>query len=50
MITGEELGRNEYLIDCEGCAFKMVDFEYLKNILNRTEVKTTNLLIQPESL
>jgi hypothetical protein len=50
MITGEELGRNEYLIDNEGCAFKMVDFDYLKTIMNRTETKTPNLLIQPESL
>ncbi|MCX6259315.1 MAG: hypothetical protein NTY95_00555 [Bacteroidia bacterium] len=34
LLTGEELGRNEYLIDNEGCAFKMVDFEILKTIIN----------------
>jgi hypothetical protein len=48
MTTGEELGRNEYLIDNEGCAFKMMDFENLKNILNRTEIK--QLLIKPDFL
>jgi hypothetical protein len=41
MLSGEELGRNEYLIDNEGYAFKMMDFQSLKNILKRTEVKTT---------
>jgi hypothetical protein len=34
LLTGEEFGRNEYLIDNEGCAFKMADFEYLKTIIN----------------
>jgi hypothetical protein len=34
LLTGEELGRNEYLIDNEGCAFRLVDFEYLKTIIN----------------
>lgn len=50
LVSGEELGRNEYLINNAGCAFKLMDFQSLKNILNRTEVKTTNLLIQQESL
>jgi len=36
MLSGEELGRNEYLLNNTGCAFKIMDFENLKNILNRT--------------
>jgi hypothetical protein len=39
MKDGEELARNEYLLNNTGCAFKLVDFNNLKNILNRTEVK-----------
>jgi hypothetical protein len=35
MLTGEEEGRNEYLINNDGCAFKLVDFEHLKNLLNK---------------
>jgi hypothetical protein len=34
MLSGEELGRNEYLIDNKGCAFKLMDFENLKTIIN----------------
>jgi hypothetical protein len=40
MLTGEELGRNEYLIDNDGCSFRLVDFDYLKNTMNKEEVKT----------
>jgi hypothetical protein len=40
LLTGEEEGRNEYLIDNDGCAFKLVDFEHLKNIMNNKEVKS----------
>jgi hypothetical protein len=40
MLTGEELGRNEYLIDNKGCTFKLMDFEYLKNTMNKEEVQT----------
>jgi hypothetical protein len=50
LVNGEELGRNEFLINNAGCAFKLMDFEYLKTIMNKTEAKTTNLLVQPESL
>jgi hypothetical protein len=39
MLTGEEEGRNEYLINNDGCAFKLLDFDYLKNIMNKKEVK-----------
>jgi hypothetical protein len=40
MLTGEEEGRNEYLIDNDGCSFKLLDFDYLKNIMNNKEVKS----------
>ena len=39
LATGEELGRNEYLLNNTGCAFKLVEFNNLKNLLNRTEIK-----------
>jgi virulence-associated protein VapD len=39
MLTGEEEGRNEYLIDNKGCAFKLVDFDFLKSVMNKKEVK-----------
>jgi hypothetical protein len=42
MTTGEELGRNEYLTDNKGCAFKLVDFENPKDILNRTGIQSIN--------
>ena len=38
MLSGEELGRNEYLIDNEGCAFKLMDFDYLKNSMNKEKI------------
>jgi hypothetical protein len=40
ILTGDEEGRNEYLIDNAGCAFRLVDFDYLKNIMNNKEVKS----------
>jgi len=40
MLTGEEEGRNEYLINNDGCAFKLVDFDFLKTIMNKKEVKS----------
>ena len=40
MLTGEEEGRNEYLIDNDGCSFRLLDFDYLKNIMNNKEVKS----------
>ncbi|MBN1968804.1 MAG: hypothetical protein JW870_05520 [Candidatus Delongbacteria bacterium] len=43
LSTGEELGRNEYLINNEGCAFKLVDYENLKNILNKMDGKVIPL-------
>jgi len=39
IVSGEELGRNEYLVDNEGCSFKLVDFDYLKDLINKSEVK-----------
>ncbi|OFY63576.1 MAG: hypothetical protein A2Y71_01825 [Bacteroidetes bacterium RBG_13_42_15] len=39
MIDGEELGRNEYLIHNDGCAFKIMDFNNLKNIMNKMDGK-----------
>jgi hypothetical protein len=39
LLTGEELGRNEYLIDNAGCAFKLLDFVYLKTIINRIGIE-----------
>ena len=43
LVTGEELGRNEYLLNNTGCAFKLVDFNGLKNILNRTKGEIISL-------
>lgn len=39
MLSGEELGRNEYLVDNKGCAFKLMDFDYLKNRMNTEKIK-----------
>lgn len=39
MVSGEELGRNEYLMDNTGCAFKLMDFDYLKNTMNTVNIK-----------
>lgn len=39
MLSGEEIGRNEYLVDNSGCSFKLLDFDSLKTIMNKTEVK-----------
>jgi len=39
LLTGEEEGLNEYLIDNNGCAFKLMDFDSLKTIMNNKEVK-----------
>lgn len=38
LVSGEELVRNEYLIDNKGCAFKLMDFEYLKNSMNKEKI------------
>jgi hypothetical protein len=40
ILTGEEEGRNEYLLNNSGCSFKLLDFDYLKNIMNKNEVKS----------
>jgi len=38
LTTGEELGRNEYLINNSGCAFKLMDFDYLKSSMNKEKI------------
>ncbi|MCJ7449493.1 MAG: hypothetical protein MUO72_17595 [Bacteroidales bacterium] len=43
MLTIEELGRNEYLVNNAGCSFKLMDFDFLKNILNKMDGKMIGL-------
>ncbi len=43
LSIGEELGRNEYLLNNTGCAFKIMDYENLKNILNKMDGEITLL-------
>jgi hypothetical protein len=40
LLTVEELGRNEYLLNNDGFAFRLVDFDCLKDIMNKIEGKT----------
>jgi hypothetical protein len=40
LLSGEVLGRNEYFKSNPGCAFKLMDFDYLKNSMNKEELST----------
>lgn len=46
LATGEELGRNEYLINNEGCTFRLVDYENLKNNLNKMDGEIMPLKVE----